>query len=77
MQTIELTVEESLLAEVDRVTQALSMTRAAFVRVALELALRNEKTIMLERRHAEGYARRPAEPGEVDDWEAAQVWGEP
>lgn len=67
MQTIELAIDESLLAEVDRVTRSLSMTRAAFVRVALELALRNEKTIAMEQQHAEGYARRPVEPGEFDD----------
>lgn len=77
MQTIELTIEESLLAEVDRVTRSLSMTRAAFVRVALELALRNEKTLAMEQQHAEGYARRLAEPGEFDGWETAQVWSEP
>ncbi len=43
METIELTVDESLLAEVDRATQQLSMTRADFARIALELALRNQK----------------------------------
>lgn len=76
MQTIQLTVDESLLAEVDRVTQQLSMTRAAFVRVALELALRNQKTIMLEQQHAEGYARHPVKSGEFDEWESEQVWSE-
>ncbi len=77
METIELTIDESLLAQVDRVTRQLSMTRADFARIALELALRNQKTIALEQQHAQGYARHPVKPGEIDEWESEQVWGEP
>lgn len=77
METIELTIDEALLAEVDRATRRLSMTRADFARLALELALRNQQTIALERRHAHGYARSPVKPGEFDEWETEQVWGEP
>ena len=77
METIELTIDESLLAEVDRVTRQLSMTRADFARIALELALRNQKTIALERQHAQGYARCPVIPGEIGEWESEQVWSEP
>ena len=76
MATIELTVDEALLAEVDRVTRSLAMTRATFVRIALELALRNQKTIALEQQHAQGHARHPAKPDEFAEWEAEQVWGE-
>lgn len=76
MKTIELTIDESLLAEVDRVTRQLSMTRADFARIALELALRNQKTIALEQQHAQGYADNPVKPGEFDDWESEQVWSE-
>lgn len=77
METIQLTLDESLLAEVDRATSSLAMTRAAFVRVALELALRNQKTIALEQQHAQGYAHHPVKLGEFDEWESEQVWGEP
>lgn len=73
METIELPVDESLLAEVDRAISSLSMTRADFARIALELALRHEKTIALEQRHAQGYARRPVETGEIEEWESEQV----
>lgn len=70
-------VDESLLAEVDRVTQRLSMTRSDFARIALELALRNQNTIAREQQHAQGYARHPVKPDEFDEWESEQVWGEP
>ena len=77
MRTIELTIDESLLAEVDRAIERLAMTRADFARLALELALRNQKTIALEQQHAQGYARSPSQPEEFDAWEAEQVWSEP
>lgn len=77
MEVIELTIDESLLAEVDRVTRSLAMTRADFARIALELALRNEKIIVLERQHAQGYTRHPPKPDEYEEWEPKQVWDEP
>lgn len=77
MEIIQLTVDESLLAEVDRATRQLSMTRADFARIALELALRNQKTIALEQQHAQGYANCPAKSDDFNEWESEQVWGEP
>ncbi|MDQ3755964.1 MAG: hypothetical protein M3371_14685 [Acidobacteriota bacterium] len=52
------------------------MTRADFACLALELALRNQKTIALEQQHAQGYARHPVKSDEFDDWESEQVWSE-
>ena len=77
METIKVKVEESLLAEVDRVTRSLAITRDDFARIALELALRNQRTIALEQQHAQGYARHPVKPDECDEWESEQVWGVP
>ncbi len=76
METIELAVDESLLAEVDRVTRKLSMTRSDFARIALEIALRNQNTIALEQQHAQGYARLSVKLDEFNGWESEQVWDE-
>lgn len=76
METIQLTVDESLLAEVDKATHSLAMSRAAFVHLALELALRNQKTIALEQQHARGYAAQPVKLAEIEEWESERVWGE-
>ncbi len=76
MKTIQMTIDESLLAEVDRVTQNMDLSRSAFIREALQLALRRYKILELERKQAEGYAQHPVEPGEFDVWPAEQVWGE-
>ena len=77
MKTIQMTLDEDLLAEVDEATQALNITRSAFIRAALQQALRQHETAKLERQHAEGYARHPVKSGEFDIWEAEQFWGEP
>jgi metal-responsive CopG/Arc/MetJ family transcriptional regulator len=75
MKTIQMTIDEPLLAEVDQMTQALNTTRSAFIRQALELALQRHAVAEMERKHAEGYARHPVEPGEFDVWEDEQAWG--
>jgi metal-responsive CopG/Arc/MetJ family transcriptional regulator len=75
MKTIQMTIDEPLLTEVDQLIQALNTTRSAFIREALELALQRHAIAAMERRHAEGYALHPVEPGEFDVWEAEQAWG--
>jgi metal-responsive CopG/Arc/MetJ family transcriptional regulator len=39
VKTIQMTIDEPLLSEVDRVIQSLDTTRSAFIREALQLAL--------------------------------------
>ncbi len=75
MKTIQMTIEEQLLAEVDRTTQALHTTRSAFIREALQAALRRHAMAALERQHAQGYAVQPPTPGEVEEWIGEQEWG--
>ncbi|MCL6449374.1 MAG: ribbon-helix-helix domain-containing protein [Armatimonadetes bacterium] len=74
MRTIQITIDDSLLAEVDRAVKQLRTTRSAFVRDSLQLALKKQKTLYLERKHREGYAKKPVEPGEFDLWESEQEW---
>ena len=76
MKTIQMTIDEPLLTKVDRAIKALNMTRSAFIREALEIALRHYQILEMEKKHADGYARQPVEPGEFDIWEGEQVWGE-
>jgi metal-responsive CopG/Arc/MetJ family transcriptional regulator len=76
MMTIQFSIDELLLAEIDRVTQSLAMTRDEFLRKALETALRRNEIKLLEQRHKEGYLRRPVAPDEFDEWESVRVWGE-
>lgn len=76
MKTIQMTIDEPLLTRVDKTIETLNMTRSAFIREALEIALRHYQILEMEKKHAEGYARQPVEPGEFDIWEGERVWGE-
>ena len=77
MKTIQMTIEESLLEEVDRTTEELGTTRSAFIRAALQLALKQHLVAKLEQQHARGYERHPAAPDEFDIWEEEQAWERP
>jgi metal-responsive CopG/Arc/MetJ family transcriptional regulator len=76
MKTIQMTIDEPLLEEVDEVIQDLKTTRSAFIRSALHLALRQHAIAKLERQHAQGYAEHPVKTSEFDVWEAEQAWGD-
>jgi len=75
VKTIQMTIDEPLLVEVDQMIQALNTTRSAFIREALEFRLKQHAIAEMEKKHAEGYARHPVEPGEFDVWEDEQAWG--
>ena len=75
-KTIQMTIDEALLAEVDSTSAQLGMNRSAFIRETLRQALERFHMAELERRHAAGYTRRPVEPAEFDIWQAEQTWGD-
>ena len=75
MKTIQMTIDESLLDQVDRAVGELKTNRSAFMREALLWALRRLRLQQLESQHQRGYAQHPVVPGEFDDWESEQVWG--
>ena len=59
METIQLTIDEALLAEVQQATTALQMTPSDFIKVALERALQQREIIAKERQPAQGYLQQP------------------
>ena len=76
MPTIAINVNDSLLADIDQAARSLAMSRANFIRVALELALRNQNMLALEKQHAQGYKKQPLKSSEVAEWESESVWSE-
>ena len=76
IKTIQMTIDDTLLSEVDVTSASLGMSRSAFIREALQQAMKRIEIIQQERRHAAGYARHPVEPGEFDIWQAEQFWGD-
>lgn len=74
MKTVQMTLDDELVREVDRVVKRLGTTRSAFTRDALRRALEEIRTKALEEKQRQGYEKHPVESGEFDDWEAEQVW---
>jgi hypothetical protein len=59
-----------------KTVKRLGTTRSAFARRALQEALKKLSISDLERRHREGYARKPVRPGEFSAWATEQIWGD-
>ena len=76
MKTVQMTLDEDLLREVDRLTKELRTTRSAFTRAALQRAIARETIRKLEEKHRLGYLRKPVKPGEFDIFEKEQKWGD-
>lgn len=76
MKTVQMTLEEDLVAAVDRLVHRLKTTRSAFARDALRDALAKNRVKELEQKHRLGYQRHPVKSGEFDIWQTQQRWGD-
>ncbi len=76
MTTIQMTIDEHLLRELDRIIKERNTTRSAFIRESIAHYLKMVKKRELEKKHREGYLKKPVNKDEFDDWEEEQVWGE-
>ena len=74
MKTVQMTLDDALVQEVDHVVKKLGTTRSAFTREALRAALALVARAEMERRHRAGYSRQPVQPDEFSVWEDEQVW---
>ncbi|MCX5846578.1 MAG: ribbon-helix-helix domain-containing protein [Deltaproteobacteria bacterium] len=76
MRTIQMTLDDDLVAAVDSVVKKLKTTRSAFTRKALKDAIRQENITMLEKKHKRGYELYPVDKTEFSIWESEQEWGD-
>lgn len=74
MITVQMTLQEQLVKQVDQLAHKLHTSRSAFTREALKLAIKQYQTLDLEKKHKEGYRRHPVHKGEFDIFE--NVWGD-
>jgi metal-responsive CopG/Arc/MetJ family transcriptional regulator len=77
MRTVQMTLDEKLLASVDKAARRLKTSRSAFTRRALREALDRLAVRELEGRHRRGYERCPTHKAEFDIWHEEQAWPEP
>ncbi len=76
MRTIQMTLDDDLVREVDRVSKQLRTNRSAFTRNALREALSRYRLEKLELQHRKGYKRQPVTDDEFSVWESEQTWGD-
>ena len=74
IRTVQMTLDSSLVTRIDQAARRLRLSRSAFARRAFAAALEGLRTQELERRHADGYRRKPVRRGELDLWTAEQAW---
>jgi len=76
MKAVQMTLDEDLVAAVDRLARRLKTTRSAFARDALREALARHRVKELEQKHRLGYQKHPVKSGEFDVWQSEQRWGD-
>ncbi|HAK94164.1 MAG TPA: CopG family transcriptional regulator [Planctomycetes bacterium] len=76
MRTVQLTLDEKLVREVDAAATTLGTTRSGFTREALREALERMRERELERKQREGYRCKPVRGKEFKPWEREQAWGD-
>jgi len=76
MKAVQMTLDEDLVAAVDRLARRLKTTRSAFARDALREALARYRVKDLEQKHRLGYQKHPVDSGEFDVWQSEQRWGD-
>ena len=76
MRTIQMTLEDDLVEEVDLVAKRLHTSRSALAREALRESLAKHNAGRSERRHRRGYEKHPVQRKEFSVWETEHVWGD-
>lgn len=77
MKTVQMTLDDELVGEVDQAVRELRTTRSAFARDALRGALRRHREAELEEKHRHGYELHPVGAEEFCVWDGEQEWGDP
>ena len=76
MRTIQMTLDDDLVKNVDKIATELNTTRSAFTRDALREAVEQYNIRRLELKHRQGYADYPVNKEEFSVWEKEQNWGD-
>lgn len=76
MRTIQMTLDDDLVDQVDQVVKTIETTRSAFTRDALRQALQQFKALELEKKHRKGYEKFPVNNEEFQAWEDEQIWND-
>ena len=73
MKTIQITIGEKLLTQMDKALRGRRRQRSAFIRESVAAQLNRLRIQRLEEQHRQGYLRHPVQEGEFPDL-AMQAW---
>jgi metal-responsive CopG/Arc/MetJ family transcriptional regulator len=76
MKNVQITVDETLLAEVDRVCTPLGLNRSQAVRAALREWLRRHAIERFEREWIDALQAQPDDAARAESWLDIQTWNE-
>ncbi len=76
MRTIQMTLDDDLVNELDQIVKEANTNRSAFTRDALRKALAYYREQALVEKHRQGYLRHPVTADEFSVWEDEQDWGD-
>ena len=68
MRTIQMTLDDDLVHELDSIVKESNTNRSAFTRDALRKAIIYYHQLSLAEKHRKGYQKNPVQDGEFSDW---------
>jgi metal-responsive CopG/Arc/MetJ family transcriptional regulator len=74
MRTVQMTLDDILVTELDAIAKAEKTNRSAFTRDALRCAINRYHEKKLLEQHRQGYQRHPVTEDEFSLWEDEQAW---
>ncbi|MEZ5535974.1 MAG: ribbon-helix-helix domain-containing protein [Thiolinea sp.] len=75
MRTIQMTLDDDLVNELDSIVKESNTNRSAFARDALRKAITCYHQFKLAEKHRKGYQQKPVQTDEFSVWEDEQAWG--
>ena len=74
MRAIQFTIDERLLARIDRDPEAKQIGRSAVIRRAIAAYLARKRTAEIREAYRRGYGASPPSEDEVGPWHTGQAW---
>ncbi len=75
MRTVQMTLDEDLVADIDQAAKELATSRSALARDALRAFLAQLQAKKLAEKHRQGYKKHPTTQEIFTEWQEEQVWG--
>ncbi len=74
MTMIQMSIDDALLKEIDRVIEDRNTSRSDFINAALQQEIQRRSLEKREAKHVQGYLQKPVTSSEFNGWEFEQVW---